>query len=189
MRNFVLHVGGKRTELYPLTLDLVRDLDRRLGDQIMKWRMFCANWTLETQDYYGKPIRYRGVRFEGSPRQVFWGGHVEPFVKEGSKELIEGVVNQCRERNLEPSPYLHELQELLNQLVVKTYSDMAETDQVLRGNGFPDSVEPVPVDGRIAAMQGYLADHIKARLHASSVHESEAPNIVELKPGAWGYLF
>lgn len=185
----MLHVDGERSALYPITLDLVRDLDRRLGDQIMKWRMFCANWTLETQDYYGKPIRYRGIRFEGSPREVFWGGHIEPFVREGSKEILKDVTRQCKERGLEPEPYLHELQELLNQLVVKTYSDMAETDQVLRGNGSPDSVEPVSVEGRVAAMQDYLANNIQAQLHAWPADEPETARIVELKPGVWGISF
>lgn len=153
--------------------------------------MFCAQWKLQIEDYYGKPIRYEGVKFEGGPQRVFWNGFIEPFLENGIIDTLKQVNAECIQRKLNQDEYLSEAKELLSLWVEKTYKDMSRTDQVLRGNGYPDSVKPVDVEGKINRMKRFIEDHCETIIHlgeAPQLEESSDP-IFEVKPNFYGIGF
>jgi hypothetical protein len=184
----ILELAGVRTKLYPAIQRKVRELDRVTSEKITKWRMFSARWTLHLEDYYGKPIRYEGSLFEGSPREVFWGRFIEPFLENGIVNVLDEKRQECLLRNLEPEDYLDEAKGLLRLWVEKTYRDMARTDQVLRGKGYPDSVPPVNVSSKISAMHEYVDRYVAALIHqGDKPSESKAKgDIIEIKPNFYG---
>src|SRR5690606_8032436 len=61
-----LFLTDKRTLLYPQTARRVELLDNAIFEKIQKWRMFPARWELETEDFHGKKISYRGIKYTGS---------------------------------------------------------------------------------------------------------------------------
>ena len=105
--------------------------------------MMNARASLRTSNFNGKPVSYQGVMFDGTPRVVFWGDFFEPFMFDAARHSLEWVIEACRDRHLDASEYLSEAVALLNLLVAKTYEEMAGTDQLLRGRGYPDSVARV----------------------------------------------
>jgi hypothetical protein len=186
--SITLELPGKRTPLYPVMRRYVHELDRITSEKLMKWRMFCSKWSLHVEDYYGKPIHYEGVKFEGSPRLVFWDRFIEPFLENGIVNALTKIHEECLSRNLDPGEYLEEMKELLRLWIQKTYIDMARTDQVLRGKGNPNSVQAVDVSSKISSMYEYLDIHSLAIMHRrekSGVIEAK-DDIVEIKPNIYG---
>jgi len=71
------------TPLYPLIERLVEEEWVKLErDQITPWTFMTAGSRLRMKDFYGKEIIYEGVDFDGSPSDVFWGRHIEPFLED-----------------------------------------------------------------------------------------------------------
>lgn len=183
MSKIILNLPGKRTTLYPIVHAHVREIDRIISEKLMKWRTFSARRELEVTTFHGKSIRYSGVRYEGSPHEVFWGGFVEPFLEDGVKTTLQLVVDECAARNLKADEYLDEASALLLVLIRRSYMTMAETDQVLRGQGYPESAEPRDVSGRINTMGRFIENYRSALLHRGDEATGE---ILELKPSFYG---
>ena len=154
--------------------------------------MFSAQNKLQITDFFGKPISYSGIRYECSPRDVFWAGLFEPFMIDAAKKLFAWVIDHCRFQNLEPTIYLVEARDLLRVYVEKTYRGMAETDRVLRGGGYPESVPLAPVDHEIKAMQSQIDDLLLAIAHSgkpSSTSDVSSSNVLKLEPNIYGIGF
>jgi len=187
MGTILLELPEHTTPLYPITHRIVTEVDRVMTDRITTWRMFSAKWSLHTEDFYGKPIHYEGVRYEGSPRLVFLGRFIEPFLENGIVQTIEKVHREANQRGLDPQPHVSEAISLLHLLIRKTYTNVGHTDKVLRGNGFPDSVEALDVTDKIARMDAYLKEYSEAFLMRSPKQQtSEGDDIVEFKPNLYG---
>jgi hypothetical protein len=186
--DIVLDLPNPKTPLYPVARSIVAELDRVTSEKITKWRMFGVKWSLHVEDYYGKPIRYEEVTFEGSPRDVFWNRFIEPFLENGIVSALDEFYKECISRNLHPKKYLREMVGLLRLWVEKTYRDMARTDQALRGKGIPSSAQAVDVSSKISSMYEYLDSHVVALTHRrqkKSDTESKE-DIVDFKPNLYG---
>ena len=83
----------KKTDLYSITNRKVNELDKTISDKMMKWLFF--NFTgLHITDYYGKEINYKGIKFDGSPRLVFWK-YFDPFLENWMKHtnfVYQGIL-------------------------------------------------------------------------------------------------
>jgi hypothetical protein len=184
----LLGIIGGTTALYPWTKRQVQALGKDILDRIIKWRMFSAKWELKIKDYYGKEISYSGVRFEGSPQRVYWS-YFGPFFTNGSAKVLEAVTQECIKRGLEPKEYVIEAAELLKVMVSRLYEQISLTDQILRGNGIPKSVERRDVSKNIESMHSYITKEIGVvllRKTISSVGENVQEDVLELKPNIWG---
>lgn len=158
--------------------------ERPISDRLMMWRMFNAKHSITTEDFYGKKICISGVRFEGSPRDVFWGGYIEPFLKDAIEKSFADLGSLCREKHLDATEFVEEMRALLEAMIKRTYEKMARTDQALRGNGNPNSVAIIRVETRIAAMNEFLARYGKAV--AYNGRPADKAELLELKPRIWG---
>lgn len=189
MTHVILELSGNRTPLHPLTRGRMLELERAISTRLEAWRMFPAQNQLEITNFYGKPISYRGIRYEGSPEEVFWADLFEPFMIDAAKTLLQWVIDHCRSQNLDPAEYLAEAHDLLKVFVVKTYRAMAETDRVLRGRGFPDSVALKQMDHKIKGMHTHIEDLLLAMTHAGKSALKDQPHssgILKLEPSFYG---
>jgi hypothetical protein len=128
------------------------------------------------------------VKFSGSTKRIFRSGFFEPFIVAAATNTLNWLWEECVSRNLEPSAYFDEAKMLIRQLVITTYQDIARTDQLLRGEGFPDSVTPVDVTGKIAKMIEYVDSISTAIQHRVAVRPVVLPteDIIELRPNVVG---
>ncbi|HEX7093849.1 MAG TPA: hypothetical protein VF205_09265, partial [Nitrospiraceae bacterium] len=126
-----LELSGQKSDLYPKIRKLVNDAYEKLRrEQLDPWRFFNVK-PLDCTDSQGKRIRYGGVKFEGSPREVFWGGYIDPFLENIIIETLDTVAQICSRASLSPAVYLDEASQLLTLFVTRVYRDMAEIDRVL----------------------------------------------------------
>ncbi len=148
-----LDLPGKKTDLYPITLLKIEELDRIITDKLMPWRMMPARrWKMNVTNYYGKVISYEGVKLEGTPMLVLWDNFIEPFLKNGAVYILKYIYQLCTEKNLDPHIYMKEASEILKLLNRKTYESMGEICSGSRNRGFPEGVTPVNIEGRIKDM-------------------------------------
>ncbi len=184
----VLHLPEPRTPLYPLIEQRLAEASRPLVERLQAWRMMGDEIGLNTTDFHGKPVLYRGVKFEGGPREVFWSHFFEPFIVAAERQTLEWVIDCCHKRNLESDKYVAEAKSLLGLLAEGVYEDMARIDQILRGGGYPHSVTLVDVSPKIKAMKGQLDDLAVALTHSNKLAPSQPPGkeVLQLKPTFWG---
>lgn len=163
-----LQLPGPRTPLYPLIQQQVVEEARPLAERLQTWRIMDSDHGLSTTDFHGKPVRYRGVSFKGSPRTVFWANFFEPFIVHAARQSVEWVIHCCRDRSLDPGQYLAETKSLLDVLIERVYEEMVRIDQVLQGQGRPTSVTRVDVSHKVQVMKEGVDDLIVALTHSGT---------------------
>lgn len=188
MKDISIDIQGSKTDLYPITFQNVKELDKIISDKLMAWRVFPARWKLHITDYYGKVIHYDEVHgYEGSPEIVFWDNFIEPFLENGIIDILKTTYQMCKEKNLDPIPYMKETCESLKLLNRKTYENMSRTDQLLRGKGYPNSVTPKKVDEKINKINQFIDSYFTAILKRGKEHkDSSTEDIIDIKPNFCG---
>ena len=149
--------------LHPLMTKLIDDEWVRLDrNQITPWAFMTAGPPFRIKDFYGKKIAYQGIGFEGSPRDIFWGRYIEPFLEDSADRLIKETLKLCEEKQHAPKEPLAELGGLLKSLAHRAYDRMAEIDQRLRGKGYPESVGRKQTEQEFARMEAFIEQRIAA---------------------------
>ena len=151
------------TNLYPILSKFVEDewvkLDR---NQITPWVFMDAGPPFRCKDFYGREIAYQGIKFEGSPRRVFWGRYIEPFLEDLVHRVVEETLRLASARKQNAQPPLTEVGSLLKSIAHRAYRRMADVDQRLRGEGFPNNVSMRHIDGELASMEQFIDQRIQA---------------------------
>ncbi len=180
-----LHLPGPRTPLYQIIQQRVTEAAQPIVERLEAWRMMSSGAGLTITTNLGKPVRYSGLKFQGTPRVVFWGGFFEPFLTRAAEQSLQWTIDCCRERQLAPAEYLAEARDLLGLLIERVYEYMAMTDQLLRGEGFPKTITPVNVWPKIETMKRYVDDLVVALTHRGAhapLLPAEVPMGPELEP-------
>ena len=140
-------------------------------------------------------VRYLGsVGFEGSPREVFWGGFIEPFLEDIFVWAFEFALNHAEKRKSDRRELILYTRECLMNGVCLTYNRMQNIDRRLRGKGFPDQVSPRDISREINKMQIKLDEYRDSTLAVSKIKNEQTASgtftdAVELKPGIFGFSF
>lgn len=153
------------TPLYPaFEKRITGEIQQLLRAQVDPWIFLEAGPPLKVSKHDGSVISYKGVRFNGSPRRVFWTGYIEPFLEDIAIQQITAAVHEAREREIDARVLLPEVQGLLLSGCKRIYTRMADIDQRLLGGGFPDSIPLRPTDREYKSMQEFIAKHVGAEL-------------------------
>jgi hypothetical protein len=154
--------------LYPILSKFLDDEWIRLErNQITPWAFISSGKPFLCKDFYGKVISYEGVGFEGSPRDVFWGRYIEPFLEDITERAVQKTIKLANEKQQKFNEPLVEVSELLKALISRAYSRMADIDQRLLGKGFPEKIIPRDVSGELFNMECFIDQRIQAELAMS----------------------
>lgn len=160
--------ASKNTNIYPIIFKFINDEWERLNrNQIIPWSFLTTGSGLSCKDYYGNEIIYAGIKFEGSPRNVFWNRYIEPFLEEISYKAIDLTINICKEKEEKIREPLLETGVQLKSLVRKAYASMADVDRRLSGRGYPQNVAKKDIDTEIAAMDKFIDARIQSEISMS----------------------
>lgn len=153
------------TPLYPTFRKRVDDaVGQIIKQQVTPWSFLTAGPPFRVKMFDGKQIAYEGGGFEGSPRTVFWGRYIEPFLEDLCVSEITTAVAMAKERGVDGRLLLLELQTLLAGGCRQVFASMADVDRRLRGKGFPDKVALKSVDPEVSAMEQFIEERIRAEL-------------------------
>ncbi len=178
---------------YPEITFAVENKFKQLStNKLTPWEFLNTGKMSPIVDFYGRTIQYSGVGFEGSPREVFWGGFIEPFLEDIFVWAFEFALDYAKKRNSDCQElvlYTHQC--LLNGLIL-IYKRMQNIDRKLRGKGFPDQVPPRDVSREIKKMETKLGEYRDSALAVLRLKNKQTAgdtfsDVIELKPGISGF--
>lgn len=153
------------TPLYPTFRKRIEDATARIiRDQVTPWVFLTAGPPFKVKQFNGREISYQGIGFEGSPRTVFWGRYIDPFLEALAIEEIEFAVSSAKERKVDATLLLPEVQSLLNAAVQKVFREMAEIDRRLLGKGFPETVPLCSIEGEVGRLRAFIEERTRCEL-------------------------
>ena len=153
------------TPLYPTFEKRIRDaIEQLIVQQVTPWSFMASGPPFRVKRFDGREIAYQNVLFDGSPRAVFWGGYIEPFLEHLCVTEVDAAVTTAKERDIDGRLLLPEVRELLLVGINKVYTRMTDVDQRLRGRGFPDRVPVRSVALEVQRMERFIDDHVQAEL-------------------------
>jgi hypothetical protein len=103
-----------------------------------------------------------GLEFEGSPREYFWNGFIQPFLNDIVSKNFSATEDFCRKKGLGWRLPLEETALLLKTGINEVYVRMAAIDQRLRGKGYPDSVLRYSPKREIASSEAFVDQRLTA---------------------------
>lgn len=153
------------TPLYPTFQKRISDsFESLIKKQITPWVFLNTGKPMRIQKHDKSQISYETVGFEGSPEHVFWSRYIEPFMEEIVINEIPAAVKMAEERSVDARLLLPEVEGLLLAGIRKTFSEMAKTDQRLKGGGYPEKISMRPVENEFLIMKEFVTMHIQAEL-------------------------
>jgi hypothetical protein len=153
------------TPLFPTFKKRVDDaIEKLIEKQVTPWAFLTAGPPFRISYLDGKPIAYQGIGFEGSPRDIYWGRYIEPFLEALCVLEIGAAVSMAKDRQVDGRLLLLELQGLLSVGFAKVYRRMAEIDQRLLGKGYPERIALRPTVRELETMNQFLNSLIRGEL-------------------------
>lgn len=180
MRKEVLGViGSSPSPLYRRTYKAVQDIDQKLSNLIHKWHLLKTGLPMRVEKFDGSMISYQGLAFSGSPVEVFWRGFIEPYLENYSIQVLEQTSTLAIECQFSVEESVEEAKLLLLTMVRRTYTEMAETDRILRGDGinFPAKRD---VSGKIESMSELISQHAEIEKYKKPTSKNQIFNIEKL---------
>lgn len=153
------------TPLYLIIEKTVEDAWVKIErEQITPWTFMTAGPKFQVTDFYGRTISYQGILFEGSPRQVFWGRYIEPFLENLVGKVINETLRVAAEKKQDAGLCLPEAAGLLKSVARRAFARMAEIDRSLRGKGYPQSVPLRETASELGAVEEFIDRRIAAEI-------------------------
>jgi len=151
--------------LWPMLEKFIRDEWVKLErNQITPWAFLNSGPPMKVTDFHGSQISYQGIRFEGSPRVVFWSRYIEPFLEDVAFRSVDYATKLSNEKKVDPRKPLSEVQGLFLSYTRKAYARMAEIDRRLLGHGFPEKIPLRSTVNEQRAMETFINSRVMAEL-------------------------
>jgi hypothetical protein len=151
--------------LYPISRKRIEDAAERIvRDQVRPWAFLNAGPPFKVKQFSGRDISYQGIGFKGSPRTVYWGRYIDPFLEALAIEEIDFAISSATAKKVDATLLLPEVQGLLIVAVQRIFREMAEIDRRLLGNGYPESVPLRSVEGEVSQLRAFIEERIRCEL-------------------------
>ncbi|MET3930575.1 hypothetical protein ABIE51_002462 [Lysobacter sp. OAE881] len=159
--------AGDHLVLEQFVDEAARNIIRKLVDP---W-LYMEDQGVRVKRIDGSEIAYSGIKFEGSPREVFWSSDfINPYLRAMVDDFISRASKTARQEGRDVGIVLHDVGGMLTSGVRRVLERMADIDQRLRGKGFPQSVQPRSIEQLLLGFNGYIAARIKVEHGAELMH-------------------
>jgi hypothetical protein len=148
-------------------------------DKVTPWAFFLSGKELRLKTFLGKEIYYSGIGFEGSPREVFWKGFIQPFLQDITSRSFAETRELCIARGIELQHPIEETAVLLIAGINRIYERMSDIDRGLRGKGFPNSVPKYNPKSEIETAKAFVVERMDAELALAPKKKRTLNNIYE----------
>ncbi len=153
---------AKTTPFLPLRRrDIQAAFEVMSRKSLQPWMRLNTGLPLQAINSRGLEVNYNGVRFEGSPRDVFWQ-FFQPSLEDAIAEQFDRTVRHCREVEFFEDSALDETAELLRLHVAAFLGEMTDIDRRLRGNGQPQSVPRRDIAKELSELNELINSHLSA---------------------------
>lgn len=150
---------------YRLSLHLDEEVVRMANEWFFKWHRIGAQNSVEIESFCGKPICYGGIKFSGSPRDVYWD-----TIQRYLRKKISGVFDDL-ERDLKDYPItsgasaIDEVSSLAKNFAYRIRRMAIEKDKLLRSDPLKFPFEPSS-EQDLGTWRGSTSEEIDLRAEA-----------------------
>lgn len=153
------------TPLYPTFRKRIEDVTKQIiRSQVTPWAFLTAGPPFRVKQFDGREIAYQGIGFEGSPRNVYWARYIDPFLEALAIEEVGAAVSLAKERGVDATLLLPEVQGLLIAATQKVFREMADVDRRLLGKGFPESIPLRSVEREVSQLSAFIEERVRCEL-------------------------
>ena len=142
------------------------EFERLEREKVTPWAFFLTDKGVKLTDFFGKQVSYTGggLQFDGSPREYFWNGFIQPFLNDIVSRNFSETEGFCREKGLNSTLPLEETALFLKAGINRVYQRMSDIDQRLRGKGYPNSVPKHNPKSQAAVSEAFVEERLSAEL-------------------------
>ncbi|MGY3137747.1 hypothetical protein ACVWZM_008429 [Bradyrhizobium sp. USDA 4501] len=109
---------------------------RMQNEWFFKWHHIGSESVAEIDGFDGRMIRFGGLRFSGTVRDVYWDT-IQRYARQKVGKLFDELETQLQEYPVDiRSTALNEAQSLISAFIAKIQRTAVEKDRILRGDGF-----------------------------------------------------
>ena len=142
-----------------LSIALDDEYRRMQNEWFFRWHSIGRNDCTEIDGFDGRMIRYGGVRFFGTPRDVYWDA-IQRYLRQKVGNVFDDVEIELQRYPLQVRRRsLHEANDLVRSFAQRIRRAAIEKDRVLRGNGFE-----FPPEQDLGQWHGSRISEIQARV-------------------------
>lgn len=141
---------------------------RMQNEWFFKWHHIGRDSVIEIEGFDGRMIRYGGIKFSGTARDVYWST-IQRYARQKVGQLFDELEVELQKYPLEiRSNALNEAQSLIRLFIGKIRKAAVDKDRILRGNGFTfppqqdlgnwAGAQPFDIESRIATLRHIYCD-------------------------------
>lgn len=124
-----------------LRLQLDNECRRMANEWFFKWHHIGGQNPVEIESFRDKPIRYGGIKFDGSPHHVYWHT-IQHYLRLKVSEIFDQVEQEIKDYPAETQrSAVKEAMHIVSGFAGKIRKMAIEKDRILRGDGinFPEA--------------------------------------------------
>lgn len=152
---------------FQLALD--RERERMLNEWFFRWHFIGQNGPIEIDGFDGRVIKYGGIKFYGSPRDVYWNT-LKRYLQNKVAEYFDDAEQKVLDYPFEmQSKIFTEVASELRRFTSQIIFDAIDKDRILRGDGmnFPSKdssyADRFLIEEMISARETSLIETVLAR--------------------------
>ncbi len=159
-----------RTPLYFRTKKRVDDFYESIrNEKLDPWLFINVEGVQDQVTQYNGDTIYISGTFSGSKRLIFWSDDfIPPFIKDAIIKVFDQTIDECRTNGLEPQIYVYEAKRILSDFIYRIYNHMADMDQKLLKQVYPERSGRRDVKREIEKMCRHLDGQYEAALLLAS---------------------
>ena len=143
---------------------LDREFEQLDKEKITPWAFLRTERGIKVMRFDGTEINGGGVEFDGTPKEIFWNGFIEPFLKDIISRAFAYTRAFCTEHRLDSVRPMNETAKELRFGIERIFARMTDIDRRLRGKGFPNTVSAYNPVGKIRGIDNFLQERLRAEI-------------------------
>ena len=145
--------------------------------QVSPWANLLTARTLAVRRHDGSNLAWTDTRYGVAQQDIFWRGYIDPFLHEMITNQMREAGQVARRSQGDRELLVAEVRDLLLRAVRKVYDRMADVDQQLRGDGYPQSVARRSIKTELRMMEQYIDKQARATAAAAVLGQPKPSSV------------
>jgi hypothetical protein len=146
-----------------------------IAEQVSPWAHLQRGGAVSVRRIDGSTIAYSKVRYDDEQQNAFWRGYIEPFLERMVATQLRAAPAAAKEEGVDAGEVIGEVEGMLVAACRKVYARMADVDQRLRGDGFPDGISLRGTNREFGAMEQYVRKQAQAARQMAAIAARNQP--------------
>lgn len=148
-----------------------------IAAQVSPWARLLTARTLAVRRHDGSSLAWTDTKYGVPQQDIFWRGYMDPFLEELITTQMREAALVARKAEGDREVLIAEVRDLLLRAVRRVYDAMADVDQQLRGEGYPQSVARRSLKTELRVMEQYIDKQARATAAAATLGQPKPSSV------------